>query len=387
VKVRSVLLFLSVMGVAALSNDVVRGWLASALTGATGSAVESRASSPAGVPATVIRADTRDVPVWLWGIGSIVPLSSVTVKSRVDGKLDRVTFTEGQEVHAGDVLAQIDPRQFRAALDQAMAKQTQDEATLANAKIDMARYNKLVLNSYATAQQADTQKTTVAQLEAQVRQDQAAVAMAQLQLDFTTITAPADGRAGLRFVDPGSIIHVIDQNGIVTITQLEPITVIFAVSQDQLPEIRSAMSRGEVAVSVYTRDGSQRLADGKLEFVDSQVDQTTGQIRLKALFRNADRVLWPGQFVNARLLLKTLTGVTVVPTNAIERGQAGPYVFRVGPGDIVEARPISLGPVSGGITVITAGLESGDQVVVGGQYRLRPGMRIEARAATDSPRP
>jgi multidrug efflux system membrane fusion protein len=388
VKARSVLLLLSVIGTAALLYGVARNWLATPPAGGMASAGGFPAGlAPTGVPATVAQSATRDVPIWLSGIGSIVSLNVVTVKPRVDGQLARVLFTEGQEVHTGDILATIDPRQYQAALDQAVAKQAQDQATLANARVDLIRYQKLAANAYTSAQQADTQKTMVAQLEAQVRQDEAVAAMARLQLDFTTITTPVDGRVGLRLVDPGNVVHSADPSGILTITQMAPIAALFAVSQDHLPDVLSAMTRGDVAVVVYSRDGLRRLANGKLVFVDSQVDQATGQIRLKAVFDNADRVLWPGQFITAQVLVSTMAHVTVVPANAIERGQEGPYVFRVGPGDIVETRPVSVGPVTDTVAVIMAGLAPGDRIVVGGQYRLRPGTRIEVRTAGNVPRP
>jgi multidrug efflux system membrane fusion protein len=336
--------------------------------------------APVAVPATVARVETRDVPIWLSGIGSVQPLNAVTVKVRVDGQLDHVAFTEGQEVRQGDVLAQIDPRMYHAALDQAVAKQAQDAASLANARIDLARYQKLAANAYTSAQQADTQKAAVAQLEAQVQQDQAAVAMVQLQLDFTTIRAPLDGRVGLRLVDPGSIVHATDLNGIVTITQMAPVGALFAVPQDDLPDVRTAMANGDVPVETYSRDSGRLLATGRLVFVDSVVDQATGQIKLKAEFENADRALWPGQFINARVLLRTIRQATVVPARAVERGQDGTYLFRIMPDDTVFVQPVTLGSVSDSLAVVTKGTVPGDQIVIGGQYRLRAGMLIEPRA-------
>jgi multidrug efflux system membrane fusion protein len=334
------------------------------------------------VPATVAQAETRDVPVWLSGIGSVSPLNAVIVKVRVDGQLDRVLVAEGQDVHAGDVLAQIDPRPYQASLDQALAKKAQDQASLANARIDLARYQKLVAKAYTTAQQADTQKATVAQLEAQVAQDQAAIAMAQLQLDFTTIRAPLDGRVGIRLVDPGSIVHASDLTGIVTVTQMQPINVLFALPQDDLPRITTAMAAGDVTVAAYSRDGDRMLVQGKLVFIDSQVDAATGQIKFKALFDNTDRILWPGQFVTVRVLVNTIRQAVVVPAEAIEQGQNGTYVFRLTRDDIVEVRQVKLGPVTAPMAIVSEGLSPRDRVVIGGQFRLKPGVRVAPQPAT-----
>jgi multidrug efflux system membrane fusion protein len=340
----------------------------------------SSAASSA-VPVTVGQVEKRDVPIWLAGIGSVQALNAVTVKARIDGQLDQTTFEEGQEVHRGDVLARIDPRIYRAALDQATAKQAQDKATLANARTDLARYQKLVANAYTSAQQADTQKAVVAQLEAQVQQDEAAIAMAQLQVDFTTIRAPLDGRVGLRLVDPGSIIHTADPAGIVSITQTAPIAALFSVSQDDLPDVITAMAQGNVPVEVYSRDIGKLLTTGKLVFVDSVVDQATGQVKLKAVFDNADRVLWPGQFINAHVLVRTIRQATVVPAKAIERGQEGPFLFRVMPDETVTVQKVALGPVINSIAVVDQGVAPGDRIVVTGQSRLRSGIHVEPRAA------
>lgn len=374
VRRRPAILLVALSATAAIGYVAARQWSESPPGRATVSA-----AIPA-VPATVAEVETRDVPVWLSGIGSVQPLNAVSVKARVDGQLDRVTFAEGQDVHAGDVLANIDPRPYQATLDQAMAKKAQDQANLANARIDLARYQKLALNAYASAQQADTQKAVVAQLVAQVEQDQAAIAMAQLQLDFTTIKAPLDGRVGMRLVDPGSIVHASDPNGIVTVTQMEPITVLFALSQDELADTRAAMAKGDVSVGAYDRDSDRILVEGKLVFIDSQIDPTTGQFKLKALFKNANRVLWPGQFVTIRVLVKTIRHATTVPAAAIERGETGTYVFRLAPDNTVEARPVKLGPVTEPMAIIATGLSPGERVVIDGQYRLKPGLRVDPHA-------
>src|SRR6516225_6716696 len=281
------------------------------------------------VPISEGRAEIRDVPIWLSGIGSVQPLNAVTVKVRVDGQLERVAFTEGQDVHKGDVLAQIDPRPFRAQLKQAQANKAKDEAQLANARLDLERSMRLEAKGVATKQTLDTQRSQVATLEATLEADQAAIEMAQLQLEFSTITAPLNGRTGLRLVDPGTVVHASDANGLVTITQMQPIALLFTVSQDELPDVLTAMDRAKPIVVAFTRGGDRPLASGELVFVDSQVDQSTGHIKLKALFDNADRALWPGEFVDARVQIATVKAATVIPRTAIERGQNGTFVYRI----------------------------------------------------------
>jgi membrane fusion protein, multidrug efflux system len=351
--------------------------------GRDNSAPAASAIAPA-VPITEGRGETRDVPIWLSGIGSVQALNAVTVKVRVDGQLDRVAFTEGQDVHKGDVLAQIDPRPFRAQLKQAQANKAKDEAQLANARLDLDRSLKLEAKGVATKQTLDTQRSQAMALEATLEADQAAIEMAQLQLEFSTITAPLSGRIGLRLVDPGTVVHASDANGLVTITQMRPIAVLFTASQDELPDVLAAMDQGDPIVVAYTRGGDRPLTSGKLVFVDSQVDQSTGHIKLKALFDNADRALWPGEFVDARLQVAIVKAATVVPAKAIERGQNGTYVYRIKPDDSVEVSSVTVGHVAEGIAIIADGLAPGDRIVVDGQYRLQPGARVEPRQATAS---
>ena len=353
--------------------------------GASSQAVAASPAAPAGAPAVPVtegRVETRDVPIWLSGIGSVQPLNAVTVKVRVDGQLDRVEFIEGQDVHKGDVLAQIDPRSFRAQLKQAQANKAKDEAQLANARLDLERSTRLEAKGAASKQSLDTQRAQVTALGATVEADQAAIDMAQLQLAFSTITAPLSGRTGLRLVDPGTVVHASDANGLVTITQMQPIAVMFTVSQDELPDVLAAMARSDPVVVAYTRGGERPLATGKLIFVDSQVDQGSGHVKLKALFDNTDRALWPGEFVDTRVQVATVNAATVVPAKAVERGQNGTYVFRIKPDETVEVCSVTVSHITAGIAIIADGLAPGDRIVVEGQYRVQPGARVEPRKAT-----
>jgi multidrug efflux system membrane fusion protein len=334
-------------------------------------------SEAAPVPVTAGAATVRDMPIWLSGIGSVQPIKVVTVKVRVDGQLDHVAFTEGQEVQAGDVLAQIDPRTFQAQLNQAQANQAKDQAQLANTRLDLGRANKLATLGAGTSQNADTLKAQVAELEATIQADQAMVDSARLNLAFCTVTSPLAGRVGMRLVDPGSIVHASDPNGLVTVTQMQPIAVLFPLPQDDLPAVLAGQAHGELPVAVETRDGTRHLADGQLIFIDSQVDQANGQVRLKAQFANTDRALWPGAFVIARALVRTDREATVVPDRAVQRGESGPFVYIVRSDKTVAVYPVKPGPSAEGFTEILSGVSPGDSVVFDGQSRLAPGVRVE----------
>jgi multidrug efflux system membrane fusion protein len=331
------------------------------------------------IPVLVGKATTQDLPVELNGIGTVQPLSVVEVKVRVDGQLDKVAFTEGQEVRVGELLAQIDPRPFEAQLAQAEATRAKDLAQLANAKSDVARYSTLLDTGGVAIQTMDAAKAQVAAMEATVRADQAAVDTAKLQLQFTRLVSPIDGRVGLRLVNAGSIVHATDATGIVTVTQMHPISVIFSLPQDELPDILANSSKGKLKVIAYTRDGSRNLAEGDLSVVDSQVDSTTGQVRLRAIFANANRTLWPGSLVSARLLVRTDRAVTVVPTRALMRGQSGQYTYVVKADKTVEMRPVTTGQSVDGFTAVLSGVTAGETVVVDGQARIAPGTPIEAK--------
>jgi membrane fusion protein, multidrug efflux system len=335
--------------------------------------------APAGVPVDAVAAVRKDVPVYLSGLGTVQAFNTVTIHSRVDGEIVKIAFTEGQDVKTGDLLAQIDPRPLQAALDQAKAKLAQDEAQLENAKLDLARYEALGQKEFASRQSVDTQAATVRQLEATIRGDQAAIDSAQVQLGYATITSPIDGRTGVRLVDQGNIVHASDATGLVVITQLKPISLIFTLPEENLPAINQAMAEGPLVVVALSRDEKDRYGEGRLSLVDNQIDQSTGSIRLKATFPNDNLALWPGQFVNARLLLRTQRNVVTVPSDAVQRGAQGMYAYVVKPDSTVALQPLQVGQISAGTAVIESGVEEGQRVVVAGQYRLQPGTKVELR--------
>jgi len=336
------------------------------------------------VPVTAGLAEPKDIPVYLTGLGTVQAFNTVVVKVRVDGQLDKVAFTEGQDVKVGDLLAQIDPRPFQAALDQAKAVKAKDEAQLKGAHVDLSRYQGLAAQNAVARQTLDTQIVQVGQLEATIQGDQAAIESAQTQLAYSTITAPLSGRTGVRLVDQGNIVHASDANGLVMITQLQPISVIFNLSDRQLTNISREMTKGPLKVIAEGRTDHQPLGEGTLALVDNLIDQSTGTIRLKATFPNEDHALWPGQFVNIRLLLRTLQQVVTVPSTAIQRGPDGMFVYVIKPDSTVAIQPVSVGQMTDGTSVVESGLQPGDKIVVRGQYRLQPGTRIQAGATTVS---
>jgi multidrug efflux system membrane fusion protein len=334
------------------------------------------------VPVTAGLAETKNIPVYLTGLGTVQAFNTVVVKVRVDGQLDKVAFTEGQDVKAGDFLAQIDPRPFQAALDQAKAVKAKDEAQLENTRRDLQRF--INLHDFATKQSVDTQTALVRQFEATIQGDQAAIESAQTQLAYSTITAPLSGRTGVRLVDQGNIVHASDATGLVVITQLQPISVIFSLSDRQLTNISREMANGPLKVVAEGRTDHQPLGEGTLTLIDNQIDQSTGTIRLKATFPNQDHALWPGQFINIRLLLRTLQQVVSVPSTAIQRGPNGMYVYVIKLDSTVAMQPVSVGQMNDGTSVVEKGLQTGDKIVVRGQYRLQPGSRVQAGATTVS---
>jgi multidrug efflux system membrane fusion protein len=335
-----------------------------------------------GVPVQTATARLQDVPVLLSNIGAVQAFYAVLVRARVDGTLDKVFFTEGQEVKAGDRIAQIDPRPYAAALAAAEAKKAADQAQLANARNDLTRYSNLAKSDFASRQQVDTQNAMVAQLTATIGGDEAAVQQARLNLEFCNITSPIDGRVGLRLVDPGNLIHANDATGIVTITQLHPISLVFTLPQDDLPQVQAALTRGAPPVFAYSADDRTELSRGTLMTIDNQVDQSTGTIKLKAQFDNADHRLWPGLFVNAHLQVDLLKNAVTVPSTAVIRGPTGLYTYVIKPDATAALTPVKVGLDDGTRSVIVSGLDAGAQVVVKGMLRLQDGSRV---AATPQP--
>ncbi|MCF2522801.1 efflux RND transporter periplasmic adaptor subunit [Bradyrhizobium sp. G127] len=335
--------------------------------------------APPAVPVTVANVTKADFPVYLTGLGTVQGFNTVTVRTRVDGQINQIAFKEGQLVKEGDLIAQIDPRPFQAALDQAKAKKTQDEANLTNAQRDLQRSTKL--GDFATKQTVDTQTANVQQITAQIASDDAAIFNAQTQLDYASIRAPISGVTGIRQVDVGNIVNAATQTGIVTIAQVEPISVIFTAPEEQLPAIASALRAGETKVTALTADGRKVLSEGILSLMNNQVDTTSGTIRLKATFDNKDHALWPGLSVSTRLLVNTLKNATVLPDDAVQHGTDGLYVFVVADGNKADVRKIKVGPSTDGKTLVESGVNVGEQVVTRGQYRVQPGSALAVNVA------
>ena len=328
------------------------------------------------VPVLAAMPRVQDVPVYLDGVGSVRALNTVTVRSQVDGKLIKVNFVEGQDVKKDDVLAEIDPAIYQAQYDQAVAKKAQDEALLANQRIDLARYQQLAQTNAGSKQQYDTQKAVIAQQEALVKADQAAIDNAAATLSYTKIVAPIAGRAGLRQVDQGNIIHASDTTGLVVLTQLQPIAVWFSLPQQQIVRVNAAAGQGTLAVDVFGNDGVTVVDTGKLTGIDNQVDPTTGTLKLKAEFANSSFQLWPGQFVNVRLKVETLPKAIVVPTSAVQRGPAGTFSYVIGEDNIVTAKPVTVIQQNEHDAVIGKGIAVSDHVVTTGFANLADGSKV-----------
>ena len=336
------------------------------------------AAAAAGPQATVsvVAAKRADYPVYLDGLGQVQAENTVTVRTRVDGQVVKIGFAEGQMVNAGDLIAQIDPRPFQAALDQAKAKQAQDQATLANAKLDLQRFDTLAKQSFATQQQLDTQNALVDQLIAQEAADAAAITAAQTQLDYTTIVAPIGGRLGFRLIDEGNMVNAAQQTAVVTIAQIEPIAVIFTAPQDELPGINLAISQGASPIEARTSDSKTVLASGKLTVVDNQVDATTGSIHLKGEFDNHDHKLWPGQSIDTRLRVSIDKDALTIPDVAVQRGPNGLFVYLIDADNHASQRAVTLAHEDSETAVIDKGLKEGDRVVISGAFGLQQGMRV-----------
>lgn len=342
---------------------------------------EAGRAGPPPVPVVAGRVAQKDVPLYLDGLGTVQAFNAVTIRVRVDGELKKVAFTEGQDVKVGDVLAQIDPDPFRAQLEQVEAKKAQDEAQLVNARLDLQRDAEQLAAKIVAQQIYDTQKALVDQLASQVKADQAAVDSAKVQLNYTTIVSPIDGRTGIRLVDQGNIVHATDPNGLVVVTQVKPISVMFTLPEQTLPSIQKEHAAGDVAVLAVDRDNRTVLGTGKLAVIDNQIDTTTGTIRLKATYPNDDLRLWPGQFVNARLLLTTRKGGLVVPASVVQRGPDGSYAFVIKDDQTVAVQPVKVAQIENGEALIDEGLHPGQEVVVDGQYRLQPGSKVKMAQA------
>jgi len=334
-----------------------------------------------GIPVTAGTVATEDVLVFLHGIGTVQAYNSVAIKSRVDGQIVKVEFKEGQDVKEGDLLFQIDPRTYQAALEQAQAAKQKDEANLVGAQADLERYEKLLTPGWQTRQSYDQQKAQVAQLQAAIKGDEAQINTAKINLGYTDIRSPIDGRLGARLVDKGNIVHANDNTALVMITELKPIFVSFTLPQETLDDVNENNQQAPLVVRAYSGDGKKELAEGKLTLIDNMIDQATGTIHLKARFDNQDERLWPGEFVSLRVVLTTRRGVATVPQQTVQQGPNGHYAYIIKPDNTVERRAVEVAAIQDGIAVITKGLTAGERVVVDGQFRLTDGARVNPTAA------
>jgi multidrug efflux system membrane fusion protein len=333
---------------------------------------------PQPVPVTGAEVQRQDVPIVLEGVGTVQALYTATIRSQVTGTLEEVGFSEGEKVKRGKVLAQIDPRTFQAQLDQASATRSRDQAHLDNAKANLGRYKPLLKQGYATGQQVDTQTAQVTQLENTVKADEAAIEYAKTELSYTTITAPFDGVTGIRLIDPGNIVHPNDPTGLVVLTQVQPITVIFPLPSADIPDVQEALAKGEVKVDAYTADDKTELDRGRLLLIDNQADPTSGTVRLKAIFANSADKLWPGVFVNAHIITRVVHDGLTVPLTAVQQGPQGPYVYVIKQDGTVEARLVTIVQSRNNQVLLSKGLAAGETVVTAGQYRLTGGTRVTA---------
>lgn len=320
---------------------------------------------------------SQDVPIYLRGVGTVIAYNTVLVRSQIQGQITKIAFTEGQTVHAGDLLAQIDPRPYQAQVDQVTATRDRDQAQLANAQANLGRYTDLGAKGWATPQLVETQTAQVAQLQSAIKADEALIEAANVQLGYTSLTSPISGVTGVRQIDVGNIIHPTDPNGLVVVTQIEPISVIFTLPETDLPQIQQQqMANGSLRVLAYSQDGTLKLDEGKLTLVDNEILQTTGSIRLKAEFPNTAHRLWPGELINVWLLLDTRHNGLTIPASAVQRGQNGSFSYVITPANTVQVRPIKVSQISQGQALIDAGLTANEQIVVDGQYKLQAGSHV-----------
>ena len=341
--------------------------------------VEPASAATPAVPTAPVVAGTvtsHDVPIYLQGVGTVIAYNTVIVRSQIQGQITKINFTEGQTVKTGDLLAVIDPRPYQAQLDQATANRSRDEAQLTNAEANLKRYTTLGNQGWATPQLVETQQAQVKQLQAAIKADEAAIEWAQTQLSYTQLTSPIDGVTGIRQVDIGNIIHPTDPNGLVVVTQLEPISVIFTLPETNLPQVQQTLANGALKVVAYSQDNTMKLDEGSLDFIDNEIVQTTGSVRFRANFPNKDHKLWPGELVNAWLLLDTRNDGLTVSASAVQQGPQGPYVYVINADSTVAVRPVKVAQVSGGQALIDSGLSAGEQVVIDGQYKLQPGIHV-----------
>jgi membrane fusion protein, multidrug efflux system len=339
-----------------------------------GTAVASVAQPAVPVVAGVVR--SHEVPIYLRGVGTVIAYNTDIVRSQIQGQLTQITFTEGQTVKAGDLLAQIDPRPYQAQLDQMIANRARDQAQLTNAIANLGRYTELLSKGYATPQLSETQKAQVAQLQSAIKADEAMIEQAEVQLSYTRLTSPIPGVTGVRQIDVGNIIHPTDPNGLVVVTQVEPISLIFTLPQSELPRIQTQMAKGPLTVLAYSQDDKTKLDEGKLLLANNQIVQSTGTIQLKATFSNTAHLLWPGQLVNARLLIDTRKDGLTIAAPAVQQGQTGSYVYVIAPDGKAEVRPVTVAQISEGQALIDTGLKANETVVIDGQYRLQQGSLV-----------
>jgi multidrug efflux system membrane fusion protein len=331
------------------------------------------------VPVIAATVAASDVPVYKWGIGSVAAFATVTIRSQVDGRIDKLGFIEGQDVKKGDLIAQIDPRPFAIQLNQAQAALARDTVQAKDDRLNLERFVTLAQKNLVPQQQVDDQRATTEALEATMRADQAQIASAQLNLSYAHITSPIDGRTGIRMVDPGNLVHATDATGIVVVTQLDPIVVFFTLPEDDLPDVAKASAAGTLPIDAFSRDGKTNLGRGELALIDNEINPATGTIRIKGVFPNHDHMLWPSQFVKARLLVSTRKNALVVPSSVIQRGPKGTFAYVVDATSHVTVRPVETEAAEGDFTVATSGLNVGDQVVVDGQYALAPGAKVSLK--------